>query len=294
MKRLLLSLIFVLGSCAQDEPGLRTESDREGPYCETPQRVAALPKDLREASGVAVSRRNSGILWVHNDSGDPTLFAIDTLGKLRGKVRITNLPNEDWEDIAVGDCESGSCLYIGAIGDNLQNRSDRAIHVVPEPAVNDAAAKVTATMPYSLAKAEDVEAFFVIGTEIYLISKGRSGPITVFAFPESRAARPVLQPVQKLTSGLVQLPEMVTAAAATPDGKHVLIRTYSALQLYSFENRQLRPLLGNTGLDLQPLKEFQGEGADITERGVIYLVSEKGLSDEPPPLSKVVCTLSAR
>jgi hypothetical protein len=53
-------------------------------------------------------------------------------------------------------------------------------------------------------------------------------------------------------------------------------------------------LLGTTGYDLQPLNEFQGEGADIAANGVVYLVSEKGLSDDAPPLSKVACSLSAR
>jgi hypothetical protein len=124
----------------------------------------------------------------------------------------------------------------------------------------------------------------VAGGNKYLITKGRSGPILVYAIPEMRVT-------QHLTSGLVQLPDMVTAAAATPDGKHIVVRTYSALQLYTFEDAQLKPLLPES-VDLQSLNEFQGEGADITASGVIYLVSEKGLGDDAPPLSKVVCRLS--
>jgi hypothetical protein len=71
------------------------------------------------------------------------------------------------------------------------------------------------------------------------------------------------------------------------------VRTYSAFQLYSFENEQLKPLSNTAGYDLQGLKEFQGEGADIDANGVIYFISERGLGEEAPPLSKVVCTLSA-
>jgi hypothetical protein len=116
----------------------------------------------------------------------------------------------------------------------------------------------------------------------------------LYALPTGDAGeRVTLRPLQSLTAGLVQLPDMVTAAAAAPDGKHVLVRTYSSLQLYSFENEQLEPLSDTSGYDLRTLKEFQGEGADIDANGVVYLISEKGLGEEAPPLSKVVCKFSA-
>lgn len=281
MKKMLLLLPLL--ACAPSGESSQTADD--APSCEEPTRIAALPDELREASGVAVSRRNPGILWVHNDSGDPILFAIDTLGNLRGRVRIENVPNEDWEDIAIGDCDGEPCLYIGATGDNLQNRGDRAIHRLVEPSITDTVAVVADAVSYRMQKPQDIEAFFVIGRNMYLITKGRSGPVEIFALPDLRVT-------QRITTGLVQLPDMVTGANATPDGKHVLIRTYSALQLYSFQNEQLTPLLPQS-VDLQRLNEFQGEGADMTESGVIYLVSEKGLGEEAPPLSKVVCKLSA-
>jgi hypothetical protein len=285
--------VILLAACAA--PAEEEDNISAAPAtCDSAQNIAALPSELKEASGVAVSRRNPGTLWVHNDSGDPFLFAIDTLGRVRGRVRITNLPNNDWEDIAAGDCADGPCLYIGATGDNRQNRSDRGIHRLLEPALGDTVAEVIETIPYRLENPSDVEAFFVVGQEIFLLTKGRNGPIVMYRFPDKASGVPVLEVAQQLTTGLVQLPDMVTSAGATPDGRYVVIRSYSALQLYSFENHQLTPLLGTTGYDLQPLNEFQGEGADIAANGVVYLVSEKGLSDDAPPLSKVACSLSAR
>jgi hypothetical protein len=287
MNRLLL--VLVLLSCSPNPEGSKA------PTCATPQRVASLPPELNEASGVAVSRRNAGMLWVHNDSGDPILYALDTLGNLRGRVRIAEIDNNDWEDIAAGDCHGGSCLYIGAIGDNYQIRSDRAVYIVPEPAVTDSLVRLRNAIHYRFpANRHDTEALFVINEKLYLITKGRSGPITLYALPRAAVRdTATLQPLQTLTSGLVQLPDMVTAAAATPDGKHVLIRTYSAFQMYKFDGAQLTPLPDTPGHDLQKLQEVQGEGADITGAGVIYLVSEKGLEDRAPPLSKVVCQLPA-
>jgi hypothetical protein len=292
MKRLVLLLLLVAG-CAQQEASETEARSQTGPYCESPRRIAALPAALSEASGVAISRRYPDILWAHNDSGEPILFAIDTLGKLRGRVRV-DTGNNDWEDIAAAPCGSGNCLYIGATGDNRQQRSDRVIYRIAEPAL-DGAAQVDARFRYRLKDGpQDVEALFVLpGEKIFLITKGRRGGITLYAFPENPSTTEVstLEPVQALTNGLVQLPDMVTAASASRDGKTVIIRSYSALQLYSFDG-QLKPLLPVSGFDLQPLREQQGEGVDMTDEGVVYLVSEKGLADDAPPLSKVICHLS--
>lgn len=283
-----LWLVLVLLSCAPQSDVSETSA------CAIPQRVALLPSELNEASGVAISHRNPGILWVHNDSGDPILFALDTLGNLRGRVRIAQVDNNDWEDIAAGACEGGSCLYIGAIGDNMQARHDRAVYVVPEPDLRDSLVALRTTINYRFpAGAHDTEALFVIDEKVYLITKGRSGPITLYALPNPASRdTATLEALQTLTTGLVQLPDMVTAAAAAPDGKHVIIRTYSALQIYTFDGAELKPVFGTSGVDLQQLQEAQGEGVDMTSAGVIYLVSEKSLEDKPPPLSKVVCKLS--
>src|SRR5262245_23653064 len=52
--------------------------------------VGAVPDQLRESSGLAISRSQPGILWSHNDSGDgPNLYAIDISGKLLAVFRVT-------------------------------------------------------------------------------------------------------------------------------------------------------------------------------------------------------------
>ncbi len=288
-------LCFFLCACSpSDRPHTTNDS---APYCEAAQRVRTLPDGLREASGVAVSRRHPGTLWVHNDSGEPLLFALDTLGNLRARIAITT-SIIDWEDIAVGPCGDTSCLYLGAIGDNRQNRTDRMVLRLREPALADTTVEIDERFPYRLPGGpQDMEALFVTQDErIYLISKGRSGPISLYGFPHpasSTEANPLVE-LQRLTPGLVQLPEMVTGAAAAMDGKTVVIRTYSALQLYSFDGAQLAPLLATTGFNLESLREHQGEGVDISPNGTIYLVSEKGLDEGDPPLSRVRCSLSAR
>ena len=94
--------------------------------------------ELPEASGLAISRRTTGLLWSHNDSGNATvLFALDTSGKVRGRIRLPVL-TRDWEDVSAANCTTGSCLYIADIGDNGLARRDISIYRVPEPQPGDA------------------------------------------------------------------------------------------------------------------------------------------------------------
>jgi hypothetical protein len=288
-------MLLCLPACAPDAGRDANAGQPDAPQCAEPRNTAPLPAQLQEASGVAVSIRHPGILWAHNDSGEPILFALDTLGNLRARIRVP-IRNSDWEDLEVAPCAEGSCIYLGAIGDNLQRRTDRAVYRFAEPALEASTTSQPVRFRYRLpGEAQDMEALFVMpGERIYLITKGRSGPVTLFRFPDAPARDSVsqLEAVQELTEGLVQLPDMVTGAGATPGGNIIVVRSYSALQLYSFASDRLAPVLPGPGFDLQSLHEFQGEGVDIGENGSVYLVSEKGLGDEQPQLSKVSCTYS--
>ena len=138
---------------------------------------------LSEVSGVAASRNNDNVLWVHNDSGHPAVaYAIDTQGR---KLGIYNLPgNVDNEDIAIGPgpITNVSYLYVGDIGDNSSNRSNIKIYQIPEPVVyarqftNPAAITpkgsrtITLTYPDG---ARDAEAMFVdpVTGDFFILSK---------------------------------------------------------------------------------------------------------------------------
>ena len=64
---------------------------------------ALLPMNgLPEASGVAASHKSPGVLWSHNDSGEPTLLAVGADGTSLGRLWVARAAVEDWEDIHVG------------------------------------------------------------------------------------------------------------------------------------------------------------------------------------------------
>jgi hypothetical protein len=128
---------------------------------------------------------------------------------------------------------------------------------------------------------------------VLIITKGRDGPVTVFRYPPPFRpdSRVELVPVQQLTPGLVQLPDLVTGASATPDGQYVAVRSYSHLQLYRFDGDTLAAVWTMPGYDLTALNEPQGEGVALAADGTVYLVSEAGPARLPPPLSRLRCGL---
>ncbi len=85
--------------------------------------VGELPTEVSESSGLLFF---DGRLITHNDSGNlPELYEIDTLSfKVSRTVSITNVENNDWEDIAQDD----TFIYIGDFGNNNGVRRDLAVY----------------------------------------------------------------------------------------------------------------------------------------------------------------------
>jgi hypothetical protein len=260
--------------------------------CDEPVRLGVLPKELSEASGLAVGTARPGVLWTHNDAGgEPVIFAIDTTGALLARVPVTGARNTDWEDITTATCPAGHCLYIADIGDNLERRDHIRIYRVPEPPP-DAAATAPAEL-FRLRypdRPRDAEAFFIRGRDVFIITKGRRDPVSVFrAVLPSPGGVATLQHVQELTSAPPQLPQQVTGAALAPDGRTVAVRTYATLQLYRLAQDRLVPLLDGSGVDLSPLSEPQGEAVAAGAEGVFFLASEARGAAQPGPISRLIC-----
>ena len=109
-----------------------------------------------EISGLAISRGNPGVLWVHDDGGNPAvLVALSFAGEVVARIHLAAplvyppFPldeaafqfNNDWEDLALGPCAEGSdtdCLYVADFGDNDAGKQDNpgfhyTVFRVPEP-----------------------------------------------------------------------------------------------------------------------------------------------------------------
>ena len=293
--RALACVVALLVGCAAPDG---SASSAASP-CAQPARLGVLPSELDEASGLAASRRHAGVLWLHNDSGtEPELFAVDSTGAVLGRVRVTGAENVDWEDVAIGPCPAGECIYIADTGDNLERREAVTVYRVPEPDPADAATPPAERFRLRYPDGpRDAEALFVTpdtpDARVYVVSKGRTSPVTVYRAPTPLPTDTValLEPVAELTDGVPFGLLHVTGAGATPDGRHVVIRTYVNLQLYRLEAGELIAIGAPVALDA--LAEPQGEAVDIREDGTVLLAGEER-GGEAGPVSRLICVLEAR
>ncbi len=91
---------------------------------------------ITEASGLAASRLDDGIVWTHNDSGGPAdVYAVDTgTGDTVVTVSLEGIEQIDWEDLAAGPGPDGKpWLFVADIGDNPSIRPFVHVIAFPEP-----------------------------------------------------------------------------------------------------------------------------------------------------------------
>ncbi len=245
---------------------------------------------IREASGIAASRKNANVLWVHNDSGDaPRVYAIDTQGKLLGVCTVVGARARDWEDIAVGPGPDPNqqYLYIGDVGDNLAAYPSVRVYRVPEPDAD-------ATRPFdemSVGPAETIELTYPDGPrdaetllvdpltqDIYVITKRDWLACKVYraAAPHSTIRARVLEKVAILPWGLA------VAGDVSPDGRRVIVRgPYNASLWVRPEGQPLWKAFEGRHTGIPLIGEPQGEGICFDGKGLGYFtLSEKA----NPPL----------
>jgi hypothetical protein len=257
--------------------------------CRSTGPLIALP-DLPEASGVTASQRRPGTLWAHNDSGAAVLFGIDATGAIKDLVRPRSASVVDWEDIAVGPCPQGSCLYVGDIGDNDATRNRITVYRIPEPApgVSDVAAEAFhATYPDG---ARNAEALFVHSDGVFIVSKGEKEPVALYRFPTPLKAGATVRLQQVGNAQSTRDISEITGASTTGDGRYVSLRTGSSLLFYRTEEFLRGSWRQAAAVSLQELNEPQGEGVAASSGNVVFLVGEGRGEAKPGTLGRLACT----
>jgi hypothetical protein len=223
-----------------------------------------------------------GILWTHNDSGnDALLFATDTLGRDLGTVAVTGAQNLDWEDLAIGPCNTPICLYIGDTGDNREVRSSVAIYRVPEPDVHAVRTAVAEKLELRYPDGpHDAEAMYVDARgDLYLVTKGRSHGVLLFRVRHDAWGHGavVAEPVGSLPlDPHGTLFDMVTGADINATNDLMVLRTYRRVYLF-----RVAPdgIIGSadpvTVCDITGI-ESQGEGIAWLDESRFVLTSEEG------------------
>ncbi|WP_394842062.1 hypothetical protein LZC95_33915 [Pendulispora brunnea] len=240
---------------------------------------------IDEASGLAASKRNPGVLYVHNDSGDSArFFALNEQAGLMGTFSVGGATAVDWEDTAVGPCPQGSCVYLGDIGDNDEARTNVAVYRVREPDVAGGqtsgslpAEKFPFAYPDGPHNAESLMVHPTTGS-MYIISKTKTGKSRVYKFPEPLTAN------TKVT--LIKIAELnlpsgqsgtATGADIHPCAPRFLLRTYS--RVYEFRagaNESFDQAFTKAPVTLTAPSEDQGEAIAYAADGSGYYTVSEG------------------
>jgi hypothetical protein len=247
---------------------------------------------IREASGVAASRRYGNLLWVHNDSGDTNrVFAIATIGASFATYVLGGADANDWEDIAVGPgpVADTSYVYVGDIGDNGGNRNSIEVYRFPEPEVTTSPLNITLTnvdrleFRYPDSRGENAETLLVDPTngDIYVVSKDGSGEARVYR------ARPPFIPLDRVTMTLVASLQFgtaplignasTTAGDFSPSGDLFAIRTYDTAYAWRRPaGTTMDAALATAPCPLPVRSEGQGEAFGFNRDGTGYFTLSEG------------------
>ncbi len=243
---------------------------------------------ITETSGLASSRKNSGVLWLHNDSGDSArLYAINTEGQLLGTYTISGASASDWEDMAIGPGpESGvDYLYIADIGDNSAVRSSVKLYRLQEPTVSssrsgqDSSLSVSDSIQITYPDgSRDAETLMVDPQDgdVYVVSK-REFFSRIYRLPSEQWANSsaTLDFVDALSWG------GAVGGDISPSGDQVLIKGYWSVLLYErSEGTDISDALSGSPTSLSYTAERQGEAIAFCGQGSGYFTLSEG-SDQP-------------
>lgn len=213
--------------------------------------------EIVESSGLVASGDR---VWTVNDSGDTgRVFTVDTAtGETVGTTYWADGP-EDVEALAPA---GPGRVWVADIGDNTGSRDSIQVTRVPVGDGDRTVDEETLDLVYPDG-ARDAEALLVDPTtgRIHVVTKGVFAGEVYAAPPETADDAPNQLGLVGRVSGLV------TDGAFFPDGRHVVLRTYSRATVHTFPDLES---LGSWDLPEQQ----QGEGIAVTPDGRILISSE--------------------
>jgi hypothetical protein len=245
--------------------------------------ISLLPDFLSESSGLEITAPN--VFWSHNDrKGAAELYAFDDDGTLLRTLKIDNATNEDWEDMAKD--EAGN-LYVGDFGNNDNDRRDLKIYKIANPqthTLNNVTAEIInftfndqeAFPPNEHEMHFDVEAMFIKGSHIFLLSRDRSKPFS----GKTRLYQMLNSPGNQVAIFLTEFDTdikknkgQITSADISPDGKKLAMLANRTLWI--FQNFQGNDFFSGEAQRINLVWDYQMEAVAFEDNQTVFLTNEK-------------------
>lgn len=242
------------------------------------QPLGKIDARLVEASGLASSVVNPGMLWTHNDSGHPAeVFLIDTLAQIKMVCRLKNVVNRDWEDIVIGPGPDStkSYVYVADIGDNEAKYPVKILYRFEEPVLSAGELDILEFDTLFLQLDDGVR-----DTESIMIDPLAHGMYLLSKREDSVHFYKVNYPYEGDTLNAryrVTLPyHNINAAEISPDGTEVIIKDYDHIYYWKRpDGGPISKLLQTPPVVLNYEKEVQGEAITFSRRGTgFFTLSE--------------------
>lgn len=266
------ALLSITWSCSQAQENFST--------------ITSLPKKLKEASACEISKVSPLVWTIEDNHNDNVLFGFNEKGELVKKIRITNVENNDWEDLTSDD--EGN-IYIGDFGNNDNERQNLAIYKINASDLGKDEAKAESIVqfyypeqtefpPKKKDRIYDVESFFIHNNKFYLFTKNRSSKFdgtTVLYEVENNPAKKL--PAKKIGS-FVTCEQFnhcaVTSADISPDKSKVAI--LSSDKVWIFTNWKGSNFFSGDVEKIELNHHTQKEGLCFKNNNTILITDEGG------------------
>ena len=238
-------------------------------------------KNLTEASGLAASVNNPGLLWTLNDSDNTAdVFLIDQKADIKLTCRLKGIKNRDWEDIAVGPGpeEGKSYVYVGDIGDNRAAFPVKYVYRFEEPVAASGVDEIEITaidkITFKLDGIQkDTETLLLDPRtkDLFVVTK-REKPVTVYQLKHPYATNDTLTATPVTTIPL----SYIVGGSISGDGSEILLKNYDHIYYWKGSRKNTIGEILKTEPTKLPYKpEPQGEAiAWARDRSGFFTVSE--------------------
>lgn len=284
MYKLLLFCVPLLAACNLMGPAQSNECPANCNSVKRAYKVEKLPEmhdELNEASGLELTSGQN--LWTHGDGGTGTeLFKMTKDGKLIRKIKLDNLHNNDWEDLAR---DRKGHLYIGDFGNNKSDRKDLKIYKLSEtdPMAKAQVIQFTFSDQKQFPTPEgqpgfDTEAFFWKDGQLYLFNKNTDCKqyVRVYRLPDQPGN------YQAMLIDSIRLNSQISSADLSPDGKTLALLGLEELYLLQMTRKNSFSNGNVKCIKMQGYGKTEGitfmNTSDMilcNENGVLYKVSKK-------------------
>jgi hypothetical protein len=258
------------------ETQTRFESGHECEY-----EVLIRDNEIKESSGLAISRRHAHRFWTHNDSGDTArLFAIDEMGNVTGQCRLKGTKAIDWEDMASFEDGDHRRLIVADCGDNESKRKEIVLCLFDEPNPNKSSTakqftKLKVSYEDGPRNCESV-AVDVNLRQIVLISKSELALCRVYVVPLPEREDDTAKEVHAVARHVASLVfPMATAMDIDSRSGDIWVVNYLlALRFPRTENQSIAETLGQTPIDYPLPKWKQIESLAVDLKGRVWITTE--------------------